>query len=93
MGWEERIPHKCYLRPIIVQVVISTCSDANLGFGFVLGFFVCVVGLVFELGASHLPSRHSTIRATPPVHFGDEVSQTICLGWSPARMLQSQPLK
>jgi hypothetical protein len=32
-------------------------------------FFACV----FELGASHLQSRHSTTWATSPVHFAEVI--------------------
>jgi hypothetical protein len=43
--------------------------------------------LEFELRVSHLQSRHSTVWATPLVHFAlvvlkMGVSQTICLAWA-----------
>jgi hypothetical protein len=48
--------------------------------------FNFLMGLEFELRASHLKSRCSIAWTTPPVHFcsvyfGDGVSQTICPVW------------
>jgi hypothetical protein len=51
-----------------------------------LNALLFLVGLGFELRASHLQSRHPTPWVMPPVHFAlvileMGVSQTICLSW------------
>jgi hypothetical protein len=52
----------------------------------ILAFFSFLVGLWFELRASHFKTSIHKAGATPSVHFalvvfGDRVSQTICPGW------------
>jgi hypothetical protein len=67
---------------------------------FVLGFFLFLAELEFELRALCLQSWHSTTWAIPPVHFcsgyfgdgisgyfGDVVLWTICLNWSQTMIL------
>jgi hypothetical protein len=68
---------------------LQTCVGFTYVWLFCLFF---LVGLGFELRASHLQSRHTISWATPPVHFAliileMGVSWTICPGWPRTEIL------
>jgi hypothetical protein len=77
---------------ILELLTYFSSAFKNLKHAFSFLSFFLLVGLEFELRASHSQSRHSITQVIPPVHFGQVIlkmgiSQSIYLDWPPSMTL------